>query len=83
MNRGFTVKDNHLLVVGRTEGSSEADVYIDHYDVATGERIKRVEVSEDVQCLYYPGNDIFLDNAGNVLISNLVLQAASQPIKIP
>ncbi|MBO7608888.1 MAG: family 10 glycosylhydrolase [Muribaculaceae bacterium] len=82
MNRGFTVKDNHLLVIGRSEGSSEADVYIDHYDVTTGEHIKRVSVSDEVQALYYPGNDIFLDDAGNVLVSNLILNISSQPIKI-
>ena len=82
MNRGFTVKDGHMLVVGRSEGASDADVYIDHYDVNTGERIKTVDVSDDVQALYYPGNDIFLDEAGNVLISNLILNISSQPIKI-
>ncbi len=82
MNRGFTVKDDHLLVIGRSTGASDADVYIDHYDTATGEHIKRVNVASDVQALYYPGNDIFQDNAGNVLVSNLVLNASSQPIKI-
>lgn len=82
MNRGFTVKDGHLLMVGRTAGSSDAQVYIAHYEASTGERIKTVNVSDDVHALYYPGNDIFLDDAGNVLISNLVLDIANQPIVI-
>ncbi|MBR1803339.1 MAG: family 10 glycosylhydrolase [Muribaculaceae bacterium] len=82
MNRGFTVSGDHVLVVGRVDGASDADVYITHYDAATGERIKSVTVDEAVKGLYYPGNDIFLDQAGHVLISNLVLNAASQPVKI-
>ena len=82
MNRGFTIKDGHLLVIGRSAGSSDADVYIHHYDANTGERIKTVSVSDDVQAQFYPGNDIFTDAAGNVLVSNLVTNATSQPVKI-
>lgn len=73
MNRGFAVKGNRVYVVGREESSSTANVYIDHYSTDTGERIKRVAVDNDVKGLYYPGNDIFYDNAGNLCISNLVL----------
>ena len=82
MNRGFTVSGGHVLVVGRTDGASSADVYITHYDATTGERIKSVTVDEAVKGLYFPGNDIFTDQAGHVLISNLVLNAGTQPIKI-
>ncbi len=82
MNRGMTVVGDHVLLIGRSAGASDADVYIAHYDAATGERIKVVPVDEQVQALYYPGNDIFLDDAGHVLISNLVLQIGSQPLKI-
>ncbi|MBO4871178.1 MAG: family 10 glycosylhydrolase [Muribaculaceae bacterium] len=82
MNRGFTVKDGHVLMIGRSAGASDADVYITHFDAETGERIKDVAVDDDVHALYYPGNDIFLDEAGHVVISNLVLQISSQPIKI-
>lgn len=73
MNRGFTVKGNRIYVIGRDASSSSAQVYIDHYSTETGERIKRVAVSDDVQGLYYPGNDIFQDAAGNLCVSNLVL----------
>ncbi len=82
MNRGFTVKGNRIYVVGRSAGSSTAQVYIDHYSTDTGERIKTVNVDNAVQGLYYPGNDIFLDAAGNVCISNLVLNVGSQAVTI-
>ena len=82
MNRGMTVVGDHVLLIGRSAGASDADVYIAHYDAATGERVKTVPVDEQVQALYYPGNDIFLDAAGNVVISNLVLQIGSQPLQI-
>ncbi len=81
-NRGFTLWGDRLLVVGRTENSSGASVYINHYDVTTGERLKSVKVSDDAQVGYYPGNDIFTDNAGNVIISNLTLKIASTPLTL-
>ena len=82
MNRGITARDGHVLMIGRSAGASDADVYIAHYDGATGERIKTVPVDEAVQALYYPGNDILLDAAGNVVVTNLVLQIGSQPIRV-
>lgn len=82
MNRGFTVKGNRIYVIGRSEGSSTANVYIDHYSTDTGERIKRVMVDNAVQGLYYPGNDIFQDNAGHLCISNLVLDVKSYGVTV-
>ena len=82
MNRGFTVKDNRIYVVGRSESSSNAQVYIDHYSADTGERIKRVAVTGSVQGLYYPGNDIFQDAAGNLCVSNLVLDVKSYAVNV-
>lgn len=80
MNRGFTVWNDRVLVVGRSAGASDADVYILHYSAKTGELLKRVAVDPVVQCSYYPGNDIFQDDAGHVLISNLVLNISTAPI---
>lgn len=82
MNRGFAVKGNRIYVIGRSEGSSSAQVYIDHYSTDTGERIKRVSVDAAVQGLYYPGNDIFLDAAGNLCVSNLVLDIKSYAMTV-
>lgn len=82
MNRGFAVKGNRVYVIGREESSSEAGVYIDHYSTDTGERIKRVTVDSSVKGLYYPGNDIFCDNAGNLCISNLVLNISSYEMTV-
>ncbi len=80
MNRGFTVKDGKVLVIGRSEGSPDADVFILHYSAETGELLKTVPVDPIVKCNYYPGNDIFQDEAGHVLISNLILYISTTPI---
>ncbi|MBR1474991.1 MAG: family 10 glycosylhydrolase [Muribaculaceae bacterium] len=82
MNRGFTVWNGRVLVIGRSAGASDADVYILHYDARTGELLKKVMVDPVVQCSYYPGNDIFQDDNGHVLISNLVLNIATAPINL-
>ncbi len=82
MNRGFTVKGNRIYVIGRSESSSSAQVYIDQYSTDTGERIKHVAVSDDVQGLYYPGNDIFQVAAGNLCVSNLVLDIKSYTVNV-
>jgi len=82
MNRGFTVKGNRVYVIGRSESASDAQVYVDQYSTDTGERIKRVALDNSVQGLYYPGNDIFLDAAGNLCVSNLVLNIYSYGVTV-
>lgn len=82
MNRGFTARDGRIYVIGRSEGSSSANLYVDHYIADTGERLKRVSVSSAAQCSYFPANDIFQDDAGNFLISNLTLNVGSNAVNI-
>ena len=81
-HRGFTAYADRLLVVGRAENTQGSQVTIDHYDKASGEKLKTVVVGEDSQVAYLPGNDIFTDNAGNVLISNLTLRISTTPLTI-
>lgn len=82
MNRGFTVKDGKVLVIGRSADASDADVYILHYSAQNGELLKKVPLDAGVQCSDCPANDIFQDASGHVLISNLVLNIATTPIRI-
>ena len=82
MNRGFAVKGNRIYQAGRVEGSSSAATYLRVYNAATGERINDVQLSEDVSVPYYPVNDVLLDDAGNLVVTNLSLNIASTPLKI-
>lgn len=82
LNRGFTLWNDRLLVVGRSENSTGADVYLNHYDVTTGEKIKTVNVGDAAKVAYYPGNDVFTDAAGNVIVSNLTLKIGSTPLTL-
>ena len=81
-NRGIAADADYVYQIGRSEGASDANVYINHYSASTGELIRTVPVSNEVQCSYYPGNDIFTDDAGNFLISNLLLNISNAPLKI-
>lgn len=81
-NRGIAADADRVYQIGRSEGSNSADVYINHYSAETGELMKTVPVSSEVQCNYYPGNDIFTDDAGHFLISNLLLNITNQPLNI-
>ncbi|MCQ2288995.1 MAG: family 10 glycosylhydrolase [Muribaculaceae bacterium] len=82
MNRGFTVKGDRIYVIGRDKTSSEANVYIDAYSAYTGEHLKRQPVSRYVHAHLYPGNDIFKDNAGHLLVSNLCTDVAQRGVVI-
>ncbi len=82
MNRGFTAKGNRIYVIGRDKTSSEASVYIDIYNALTGEHMRRQPVSRYVHAHLYPGNDIFQDSAGHLLVSNLCTDVAQRGVVI-
>lgn len=82
LNRGMVATDDYVYISGRTAPSATADIYLQVYDAATGEFIGRLPLSASGQCSYLPCNDLLKDSAGNILISNLVLDASTTPIKI-
>jgi uncharacterized lipoprotein YddW (UPF0748 family) len=80
LNRGFTVKGNCVYVSGRSENSSSATPYLRVYNAFTGEWVKDLTLGEAAQVSYFPCNDVFTDSAGNVIISNLVLNISNTPL---
>lgn len=82
MNRGFAVKGNRIYQAGRSEGATNADTYLRVYDAATGERVKDINLPEDTHVSYYPVNDVLVDDGGNILVTNLLLNVTSAPLVI-
>lgn len=82
LNRGMVATDQFVYISGRAAPSATADIYLNVYDAATGEFIRTLPLNESGQCSYLPCNDLIKDSAGNILISNLVLDASTTPIKI-
>ncbi|MDE6287575.1 MAG: hypothetical protein K2M00_02180, partial [Muribaculaceae bacterium] len=82
LNRGMVATDEYVYISGREAPSATADIYLHVYDAATGEHIRTLPLNESGQCSYLPCNDLIKDSAGNILISNLVLDASTTPIKL-
>ena len=82
LNRSMCVIDNIIYISARSANSSTADCYVDRYNALTGEFISSLALSSDVQCSYFPCNDVMKDNAGNLIVSNLTLNLSTTPLKL-
>lgn len=81
-HRGFIVIGNVIYMAGRTANSATADSYLREFDANTGEKIKDLALDTTSRCEKFPCNNVFTDNANNVLISNLTLDLSTVPLKI-
>jgi uncharacterized lipoprotein YddW (UPF0748 family) len=81
-NRSFAVLDGKLYLTGRSKNSSSAQCYLRVYNAATGEWLRDLALPETVQAPYFPCNNVLVDDAGNLLIANMVLNAATTPVVI-
>jgi len=81
-NRSFTVLGNYLYLTGRSENSSDADCYLRVYNTQTGEWLRDLALSEDVKGDYFPCNNVLVDDAGHLLISNMLLKINNTPLVI-
>ena len=82
VNRSFCVLDNVIYISGRSANSSTATCYLHKYNAATGAFMGNLQLSNSVQCAFYPCNDVMKDNNGNLAVSNLTLNITSTPLKI-
>lgn len=79
-NRSMAADSDYVYVTGRVKNSSDADCYISVYSARTGEWVKDIALGDAVKASYFPCNDIFLDDAGHLLVTNLVLNVENNPI---
>ncbi len=82
LNRGMAANTECVYVSGRSANSSTADIYLDEYNGATGEHIRRINLSTDGRASFYPCNDVIKDSKGNICIASLSINIASTPVVI-
>lgn len=81
-NRGMVATDRHVFISGRSAASTSADIYLNQYDAATGEFLRRIDLEESGRVADLPCNDVLKDSKGNICISNLSLNIATTPVLI-
>ena len=81
-NRSFAVLGDNLYLTGRSKNASNADCYLRVYNAKTGEWLRDLELPAEVQGDYFPCNNVLVDDAGNLLISNMLLKINNTPLVI-
>ena len=81
-NRSFAVLGDNVYVTGRSKNASNADCYLRVYNAKTGEWLRDLELPAQVQGDYFPCNNVLVDDAGNLLISNMLLKINNTPLVI-
>ncbi len=82
LNRSFCVVGNTVYMVGRSENSTGANIYLRKFDGTTGEIIGDITLGNEGKVAYYPANSVVKDSKGNICIANLSLNIKSTPIKL-
>lgn len=82
MNRSMAALGGIVYLSGRTAGSSNAGAYLAEYDAATGEHLKDLKLGDEASVAYYPCNDVMTDDAGHLVVSNLLLNIGTTPLCI-
>ena len=80
LNRSFCAVGNTVYMVGRSENSSGANIYLRKFDGSTGEIIGNITLGDEGKVAYYPANSVVKDSKGNICIANLSLNIKSSPI---
>lgn len=71
--RGMVVKDGKIFFSSRKSNSAPYEPQIFVVDGATGSLLKEFDLPpKSYEDLIYPANDAAMDNAGNILIANMV-----------
>lgn len=81
-NRSFAVLDGFVYVTNRSKNASNADCSLKVYNSTTGEWVRDLELPAEVQGDYYPCNNVLVDDAGHLLISNMLLKINTTPLVI-
>ena len=82
LNRSFCAVGNTVYMVGRSENSTGANIYLRKFDGSTGEIIGDITLGDEGKIAYYPANSVVKDSEGNICIANLSLNIKSTPVKL-
>ena len=81
-NRSFAVIGDNIYITGREENTATANCYLRVYSSGNGEWQRDIALPEEVKGSYFPCNNVLVDDAGNLLISNMVLKINTTPLVI-
>ena len=79
-NRSFTVLNGLLYISGRSKNADNADCYLAVYNTDSGEWLRNLNLPAEVQGEYFPCNNVLVDDAGHLLISNMLLKINNTPL---
>lgn len=75
--RDMALDKDFMYIICRESNAAASKCYIEKYDINTGEKRGRLNITfPESSISYYPANNIFLDDAGNVCVSNLTLDCS-------
>ncbi|MBR5102839.1 MAG: dockerin type I repeat-containing protein, partial [Muribaculaceae bacterium] len=80
LNRGFTAIGDKIYVAGRDENSANSTTYLAVYNGDTGEFTKRLDLGNEATVSFYPVNSVVTDDAGHLIVSNLVTNVSKNPL---
>lgn len=81
-NRSFAVLGDNVYMTNRSKNASNADCSLKVYNAKTGEWLRDITLPDEVQGDYFPCNNVLVDDAGHLLISNMLLNIGSTPLVI-
>lgn len=79
-NRGLAIAGNSVFMTDRSDNTADATARIFEYDLVSGELLA-IHMPQ-LPAVAYKCNDIVADNKGRLYISNLVLDARSNPVQL-
>ena len=80
MERSMVAVGEYIYLTRRSENAQGAVLYLEQYDGLTGEHIKSITLGDEARVSYYPLNTVTKDDADNVVVGNLVLNAVNEPL---
>lgn len=80
MERSMVAVGEYVYLTRRSENSQGAMLYLEQYDGLTGEHVKTITLGDEARVSYFPLNTVVKDDADNVVIANLVLNAVESAV---
>ena len=81
--RDMALDKDFMYIICRESNAAASKCYIEKYDVNTGEKRGTLDITfSEASISLYPANNIFLDDAGNVCVSNLTTNCQTSPLLI-
>ena len=81
--RDMALDKDYMYIICRESNSATSACYIEKYDINTGEKRGTLDITfPETSISYFPANNIFIDDAGNVCVSNLTINCSTSPLLI-